>query len=67
MSELREEFGSTEQVRFAKAKMYLTDIDMSDDNEALCRCGKPAEAAIIGREAFVAFCNDCGPKQKTED
>ena len=25
----------------------------------LCKCGKPAEGAVIGRESYIAYCSEC--------
>lgn len=32
----------------------------------LCACGKPAGSACIGKEAMVAWCEECNPLEKTE-
>lgn len=42
-----------------EAKMYDTE-----SNVLLCQCGKPAGSALIGKEAFVAWCEDCSPLEK---
>ena len=31
----------------------------SEGNEVLCKCGKPACQAIIGKEAYLAQCSKC--------
>lgn len=56
---IREEWGCYGNVRFLPAesiKMYD-----SDGNVVLCKCGKPAGTAAIGKEAFVAWCPECSP------
>ncbi len=35
---------------------YLFD---SEGKIVYCKCGVPAETALIGREAFLAKCNKC--------
>lgn len=32
----------------------------------LCKCGKPAGIAAIGKEVYMAWCNDCAPTSKEE-
>jgi hypothetical protein len=51
------EFGSAFPVRFLPLEsVKLYD---SEGNEVLCKCGKPASTAIMGKEAFIARCNEC--------
>lgn len=54
--QLISEYGSNENVRFSDAVMYDRE-----GNEVLCKCGKPAGSAIIGKEAMIAFCTECSP------
>jgi len=56
MSELISEFGG-EGFRFLNPSQ-VSMID-SDDNEILCKCGKPAGSAALGRDSYVAWCSDC--------
>jgi hypothetical protein len=41
----------------------LTMYD-SDGKVVLCKCGKPAGSAAIGKECSVAWCSDCSPLSK---
>ncbi len=64
MSELQAEYGSNGNVRF----MNPEDVRMydSEGNVVLCKCGKPAGSAAIGKEAMVAWCSECSPLEKHE-
>lgn len=58
-----EEFGSS-GIRFINPEnVSLYD---SEGNIILCKCGKPAGTSVIGKEAFVAWCEDCTPLEKYE-
>lgn len=51
---LRAEYGTVGNVAFAECKLCN-----ADGEEVMCKCGKPAGSAFIGRESYVARCNDC--------
>jgi len=51
---LQAEYGTVGNVAFAECKMCN-----ADGEEVMCQCGKPASTALIGKEAYVARCNDC--------
>lgn len=56
------EYGSSQQFRvlnFENSRMYD-----SEGKVVLCKCGKPVGSAAIGKEAFVAWCEDCSPTPK---
>lgn len=60
-----DEFGGTSQVRFPSpnsARMYDTE-----GNIVLCKCGKPAGSGAYGREAYIAWCEDCCPLYKPRE
>ncbi len=53
------EFGSISPLRWLSPEnVGLYD---SEGNIILCKCGKPAGSGAMGKEAFVAWCNDCSP------
>lgn len=54
---LQAEYGSVGNVNFADARLCN-----ADGEEILCKCGKPSGMAIIGRESYVARCNECMEK-----
>ena len=59
---IEEEWGSAENVRFlppGSGTMYD-----SEGKIVLCKCGKPAGQAAIGKEAFIAWCSDCSPNKQ---
>ena len=56
---MKEEYGSTGNVRWlnpSNVTAYNTE-----GNEMLCKCGKPSIGAIIGKDAYISFCEDCSP------
>ena len=53
------EYGTSEPIRFAEATMHD-----GEGNTFLCKCGKPAGSAIIGKEASIAYCSNCSPTPK---
>lgn len=59
MSELREEFGCMEPIRFTSSE----DVTVYDSNgkEILCKCGKKSTQSLIGQNFSHNFCNDCMP------
>lgn len=62
MSDLQAEYGSTGNVRFLNpenVRMYD-----SEGNVVLCKCGKPAGSAAMGKGAMIAWCSDCSPLNK---
>lgn len=52
------EYGSVQPVGFATGKMYD-----SCGVEMKCKCGKASGSAIMGKAAFVAYCQDCNPNK----
>lgn len=48
------EYGSVHQIRFANTYLYDSEGDI-----VYCKCGVPAETAMIGAEAYLARCNKC--------
>jgi late competence protein required for DNA uptake (superfamily II DNA/RNA helicase) len=36
-----------------------------DNKPVLCKCGNKASGAVIGREAYMAWCRKCNPMGKT--
>lgn len=59
------EYGSEGNVRFLDASQVT--MYNGEGNAVLCACGKPAGAAIMGKEAHVAFCGDCYHKYLSEN
>lgn len=60
-SKLECEYGSVGNVGFAKAT--LCD---SAGEPILCACGEPAGCAVIGQNAYAAWCEKCSPVEKYE-
>ena len=56
---IREEYGSYGNIRFLHPES--SKMCDSDGEIVLCKCGKPAGGAIMGKEAFIAWCTDCNP------
>lgn len=50
------EFGCSENVRWGNGSLFL-----ADNTPAKCKCGNEATGAIMGKEAYQAFCNECMP------
>lgn len=61
---MESEFDSAIPVRFLDTK----NIKMYDSqgNVVLCKCGKEAGTAAIGKNAMAAWCEDCTPVNKSE-
>lgn len=59
---LQVEYGCGYNVRFLPP--LSVKIYDADGNVINCRCGKPAVSAAMGKEAFVAWCEDCSPMNK---
>ena len=38
----------------------------SEGNEVKCACGKLAAAGIMGKDAFMAWCEECNPYKSEE-
>lgn len=59
---MKAEYGSACGIRFLNSE----NACMYDSNGevVLCKCGKPAGSAAMGREAFAAWCTDCSPLHK---
>lgn len=56
------EYGSVGGIRFLNPEQVrLYD---ADGNVVLCKCGKPAGQAAMGKDAFIAWCSDCSPANK---
>jgi hypothetical protein len=53
------EFGSLQPINVARSTMRD-----GDGNEITCSCGKAAGSAIIGKEAYIAYCAECSPTPK---
>lgn len=58
------EYGSVGGVRFLNPE----NVSMHDGNGdiILCKCGKPAGAAAMGRNGYAAWCTDCSPLHKEQ-
>lgn len=56
ISNQQNEFGCSSPIKFANATLYD-----SKGNIVLCPCGNPCETAIIGKEAYAAYCEKCSP------
>ena len=55
---LEVEFGCSFPVNFLDAsQVKLYDFE---GNQIMCKCGKPATQSVIGKEAFLARCSECG-------
>jgi hypothetical protein len=60
MDDLTSEFGTNGNVRFNDiSTMHYENADI-----VLCKCGNHATCGIIGKEAYISFCNDCSPFSK---
>jgi hypothetical protein len=55
--ELESEWGSSCRIRFADASQCIMRDE--DGNLILCRCGKPAGAAVMGKNSYAAWCSEC--------
>ena len=54
------EFGGSFRVlKLENVRMYD-----SEGNVVLCKCGKPAENAIIGKSSSMSRCNKCMNEKK---
>ena len=58
------EYGCTGNVHFMDSS--CAEMVDSSGNTVLCRCGKPAGSAAIGRETMIAWCEECSPLPKYE-
>lgn len=56
------EFGTADNVRFLPPGAVT--MHDSSGKEVLCKCGKPAGSALIGKKAYIAWCEDCVPYKK---
>ncbi len=53
------EFGCTGPPMFpSKGSVHLYD---SKGNIAKCKCGNDAAGSIIGKNAYIHYCNECSP------
>ena len=57
MSELIEEYGCIEPVRWGKAKMI--DDKGNEIDWPKCGCGKSGHVELIGKEVSLWLCVDC--------
>jgi len=55
LSETEVEYGSLENIEWGSGV-----LKNGENEEMLCKCGKPAEQVIIGKEAYLARCHKCG-------
>lgn len=54
---MQEEYGSSDNIRFPNCT--YSGLYYQDGSPVLCKCGKPATEALIGKESYLARCKDC--------
>jgi hypothetical protein len=52
------EYGTVGNVGFLNQSQV--SMQRADGTTVFCKCGKPATAALIGRNAYIARCSECG-------
>lgn len=59
MNQMENEYEISKNIRFVSATMRN-----EKGEPILCKCGNPAGAGIIGKEAFIPWCSDCNTMTK---